>query len=219
MNFYILCILIVSLIIALNNQGQGEPSCSVVINELNSDVPMHGGEKEHGEFIELKGNNCQRGKTLCDYMLLLVEEYSNKLKKPQIVMSIDLYYQKLSNSGFFVIGSSEVKGNMKFSDAGISFKEQVNSKSTISSYFATSKTNAISNGNKYPMALLLLKDKGHTSKTFNNLKLSVCDPKTHRVTKVNDIAIDEEIETILRNSLVDLVIYARRSIYYNCGFF
>ncbi|MGI9555572.1 MAG: hypothetical protein ACR2M9_01810 [Cyanophyceae cyanobacterium] len=205
--------------------------CNVVISELNSDDIGRG---EFFEFIELM-STC-RNAQLRNYILLIVKEYDSRLKGPSIVFSADFYLHAFQNQkNFFVIGSPNEalkdKVNLPFTSNSVMFyrKAQISpqGQTTLGAFFKKSDapealTDVVPNGNDSPMAAILLKQENQNrdrNEGISTLRLSYRDDRSHRHRSVPHKKITQEMENLIKSHLHDIIVYSRRSVFNDCGFF
>ena len=75
------------------------------------------------------------------------------------------------------------------------------------------------NGNMYSSAIILLKDEIRNVDGINKLKLTRQNPITKRPDNFRFIPLTDELQTIIKNHLVDAIIYSRKAPLNKCSFF
>jgi hypothetical protein len=201
-------------------------ACHICINELNVDCS---GEPEFHEFVELSTCDCAelQNPFLHSYFLVLIKEYEIQFNAPVIVFYTDLTeISKLwgTNSKYFVIGSPQDKSlsNMPFEHNAVMYrgkflrtKLQVEL-GLISNARSFSFYDAIENGNKANMALVLLRNDKMSTSTANNMFSPLMLLSGYNN---NGIIVTNAIELLLKENVVDLAVYSRRSPFNSCSFF
>lgn len=174
------------------------PRSEIVINELNIIDPE---KLERKEFIELKSTK-ERDKslTLRGYKVIGL---SAGEKETFIELVVTLWNEKVDESGFFTIGGDKVdNANMKLPNPSIKFRQNQKAGGGLSI------ANFLKNGQKRLNAVGLLYG-------FNNPfpKIKIEDNK-QQFLKVND-----EIKQILKDNLVDLVVYCKLCPFNKCNIY
>jgi hypothetical protein len=201
----------------------GISSCSLRLNEINVDGPE---KEESAEFIELKKVNCETNTPSMEYYyIIIVKEYDSNFNKPIIVFSADLTKTIFPQSSeFFVIGAPSINPDLSFSSNHVTFRKKFRTPLQIAlqlqiDYEKRQLTDAIENGNQVPLAVMLLKE--NDAKQLGAKQLMMPFPEATRRSKVfaKPIVITDEYGTIIKNSIVDMYIFSRRSFINSCNFF
>jgi hypothetical protein len=209
-----------------------DEDCEIAISEINTDDV---GSREFMEFIELHA--LCRGASLRNYMLIIVKEHDERLGGPVVVFSADFYRQAFKpNKVYFVVGSPndemKAKIDMTFTDNNVGFyrKGQIGGQTTIGRFFPRSSApvqvmDVLPNGNDYPHAAILLRqdvneqDRGGQGSGITKLSLTTYNPVSRRTTTASHLKLDDQLINIIKNHAKDMVVYSRRSIFNDCGFF
>ena len=180
------------------------PECQLVINEINI-------QSEH-EFVELRKVNCNdKVPVLQSYLVIAVKEYEEQFDHPVVIFSADLYHQKFPlNSDYFVVGRDKhaTWANLLFSDSAVAFRHR-----------GGGIDNVLENGNKYPIAVILLKEDSRSSSGISMLKLATTMVAKKRHKETNSMPITVQLQCIIDTNMVDIIPYTRRSIFNHCTFF
>ena len=203
--------------------------CKICLNEINidnSEVP------EIHEFLELGkcGCNEMQQPSKENYMLLVLKEYEKQKNGPVIVLHINLETMKslwLQSSSYFLIASHElsVLPDLSFSHPDVGFrKKRKRTRMQVDlGIEATSQKfhfeDVLENGNKAVMAVVLLQQKWSTSENIRNLFTQY-----KLLTGVSDdnfesILITNEIEMLIKENLVDVALYSRKTLFNSCSLF
>jgi hypothetical protein len=223
-------VLLMIILAASGINADGPVHCEFRIHEVNTDNP---GDTafEKMEFIELRKTffTSNREVSQCklkDYLLIVVKEYSKMNDAPQIVFSASFYHAKVtSDSNFFVIGSSRVANvNLKFDDAGVSYKTKARDTYTAKRTIFFPEQNVLKNGNNYsPMAVILLKQTDYSRFQSNGSIAALSLIKYNAITKrsqyLEDKTVTEDIKELIYAHTVDMLIYARHTQFNDCKFF
>lgn len=171
----------------------------VVINELNIIDPE---KLERKEFIELKSTiNGDKSLSLRGYKIIGL---SASETDTIIELVVNLWNEKIDASGLFTIGGELLKNaNMKLPNRYIKFR-QINAPRGVSSM-----SNFLKNGRKRLNAIGLLY--GYNN-PFN--EITIGDNNKEQFLRVND-----DIKKILKDSLVDLVVYAKTCPFNRCNIY
>lgn len=202
--------------------------CQVRINELNADTNM---KNDKWEFLELRKVSCPLSEIMIldGYLILIIKEFENDFKKPSIVFTADLSTFSIpSNIEYFLIGSPHelYKPELPFSHNNVMYRnKRTRMRMQIDlNIEPTDKTfeiiDAIEDGNVYTMAVIILQLKSEFH--INYKKQLLLQYRYHAksysyLTKA--IPINNEIETVIADTIVDMFLFSRRSFYNNCGFF
>lgn len=173
--------------------------CKVFINELSAIDPY---KPENKEFIEL-GTNCENTQVpLRGYKLIGITTGTHRNYAAKIELVVTLWNVHISNQGFYTVGGSLVsKADIKVPNSSIKFTRSFSTDGIISI------TNFITNANEHLHAIGLLYGRNNA---FSDIVLE----KNKRY-----IAINDDIKQILKDHLVDLVVYGRRADYDRCAIF
>ena len=197
--------------------------CSLRISEVRADsinkvVNDYGNLVEIDEYIELIAVNCLQGEIpkISAYVLLLVEEYDNAVKRPVVVLSADLINSQFSaTSSYFVIGSSYLSpvANLSFDNPNVMYLRK-------SMYLKTQRdlqlsfvynnldlTDMLENGNNAPMGILLLcRDKS----SYDVNKLLIKTTTFNGDKNYQSAILIDKLQHIILHSTVDICVYARK---------
>ena len=198
---------------------------SLRINEINS-VHLGSTSSNENNFIEVRAwtrkTLTQSGtqRSLQGYKLVTI---SPKGDKPEITMIIDLHNAKISvNSRYFVIGGQKVENaNMQLNDPSgmVKCRQQSSSSSfknmpkalpgqkTLNCFVKT-------NLQKYPEGLGLIDTTNYEN--WKNPEDTLTKLKFERNAP---LIIDKQVESFLRNTLVDFVAYTGFAQYEKCSVF
>lgn len=172
--------------------------CTVYINELNINDPQ---KPEKKEFIELATNCTVYSVPLRGYKLIGISTGTKSSNVATIELVVTLWNSQINKKGFFTIGGTSIeKSDMKVGDPCVKFRQSF-TKGIVS------MTNFLKNSNTHLHAIGLLYG---INEPFKNIVIN----KTN-----NYIKIDDEVKDILKNNLVDLVVYGRRTEYDRCNIF
>ena len=127
----------------------------------------------------------------------MLKKYSKSTGKPIITAVADLNNRMIRENGLFVIGGSAITdADMKVPDPSLTFRH----------YFATKQqANFVPNGDPHPMAIGIIK-----SEIIPDFLIS---------DKKRQIEITENWVQILKERIIDLVVYARRAPAESCLIF
>jgi len=193
--------------------------CRIVLNELNIDGPRG---NEYLEYFELKKINCySQTPSLQFHLLLVLKEFEASSNGPVVIFSADFNNSIFpQSSSFYVIGPPLIKPNLAFDNDNVRYRKKFRTPMQLAlnlkaEYETSQLKDVIENGNKVPLAVVLLH-----GKTYLN-KLIMPFPKPLRQEKVfaKSIVINSELEDIIKNSLLDMYIFSRRSFINSCNFF
>jgi hypothetical protein len=190
-------------------------TCSLIINEINLDDPN---KSEKFEFIELKKIKCADQKpSLKLYSIIIIKELEDQFKKPIIVFSADLSLSTFRDtSEYFVIGSPSLNPDLPFSSESVRYRKKFRTPLQIdlqlkNDYLTKQLEDVIENGNKVPLAIILLKEKDGQQVGVKQLMMPF--PEASRRSKIfaQHLVVNDELAGIIKNSLIDMYIFSRRS--------
>ena len=177
-------------------------TCTFKINEINVDDPQ---KEELGEYIELKKINCGNEQpSLEPYLLIIVKEYEQQYNNPIVVFSADLSASTYPRSSqFFVIGAPSINPHLTFNSAQVSYRKKFRTPLQIDlqlkiDYEKKQLNDAIENGNKVPLSILLLKENNVKQVGLKQLIMTV--PEVNRRSKgfSKPVAINDDLAQIIK---------------------
>ena len=198
-------------------------TCTLRLNEINVDDPE---KEETAEFIELKKINCGIEKpSLESYLVIIIKEYEEQFKRPIVVFSADLSKSTFPQSSeYFIIGTPSINPHLPFTSASVSYRSKFRTPLQIElqlkvDYEKKQLHDVIENGNKVPLAILLLKE--NTGRQLGIKQLAITLPEANRRSKVfpKPIVINDILAQVIKMSVIDMYIFSRRSFINSCTFF
>jgi len=199
-------------------------TCKVLLNELNIDTPE---VPEKNEFIELIAHGCNANEkpTISYYLLVIVREYEESSRRPIIVFSANLQNAIFAtNSQFYVIGAPNdfVNPDLSLSDESVLYRNKFGTSLQIGLNIDVNIQqfhDILENGNKYPMAVILLKRHDAHDTELKQLILSSSRSTNKHRPIINAIPVTLDIENIIKTHFADMYIYSRRAYINKCTLF
>jgi hypothetical protein len=196
--------------------------CIAILSELSIDAP----QQSEAEFVELVKVGCAPAEQppIAHYLLLIVKENDAHLRGPVIVFSSTFEnFAYPINTDFFVIGSQSefINPDVPFTSDAVRYRNKHGTKmqSDFDLPSATGLHDVILNGNKYPCAVLLLRQALGREQGINKLILPIVASSRRHRPMINAVLVTDAMERIIVSNLVDMYIYSRRSFINSCQFF
>jgi hypothetical protein len=205
--FYIYLILEINFIKII----YGDNICTVVINEINFDNPeLH----DTREFIEIKFiPKSINSECIAENLAVAIIKGNNKNSGPTIdfLASVKNKRWPIGEDGYYVIGNSETVINVDndLYSEHVYTKTSCNNPRKSRACSTRSIVDFFPNGNTYPEMVILFRTSSEGQVLFNNLK-----PTAH-----HDRYLNGRGRLILKNVLLDAVVYARKITYTHCSIF
>lgn len=169
--------------------------CNIFLNEINLDDPR---KPKKNEFIEIK-SNCTEILSLRGYKIIGIN--SNTHTMATIELFVQLWQFKTGNNGYFTIGGSGVStADQKAPSHFINYRKKFGPNTRAI-------TNFMLGGNKYLQAIALLYGPGESLQ-----EIALTEKRQY-------IDLTNDYETLVKNHLVDLVVYGRRAPRDRCDIF
>ena len=175
--------------------------CTLRINEMNIDSPS---KEAINEFIKLKKINCVNQKPPIQLYSIIIKQYEENYHKLMIVFSADLSLSTFPEaSDYFVIGSPSINPDLSFSREPVKYKKKFRTPVQIdlglkTEYLTKQLQDVIENGNKVPLAVLLLKE--NNAKQLGVKQLMMPFPDATRRSKVfaKSLIINDDLAEIIK---------------------
>lgn len=174
--------------------------CRVFINELNTGSP---GIIQNRDFIELfvHCNMQNKKRSLQGYKLIGISAGSGSSDKMVVDLVINLWNSKWNKNMFFTVGTSNVENADLTTDSPfIAYRNKFRGSGSNDEQFMWT-------GSRHLHAIALIYKQ---SNNFPELTISMKNPY---------LIITTEIKDLIRDNLVDLVVYGRQAPYDNCALF
>lgn len=188
---------------AANSDSANDNDCTLLLNELNTGSP---GAVKNKDFIELEAmcENERRLDSLQGYKIIGISAGVGANKKKQemtIDLIINLWNEKMKVSNLFTIGSKNVP-NVDLTEASpfFSYRNKYTGNTNSMFSFLTKSDNQLN-------AIAIIYKKGFS---FPQLVLNNKNPF---------IAINNEIQDLIKSNLVDMMVYGKRATYDSCELF
>lgn len=210
---WICAILVSTIIVLIKCQSDKTPTsesasasanddCNLVINEINIESP---GIVKTKDFIELKMvcANQRKSDSLQGFKILGISAGPDSTNSQTMTVDliINLWNQKIKNKDFFTIGSTNVV-NVDMQPNSPYFAYRSKFTGNTQSMFSF-----LNKGNNYIHALAIIYKKNYGFPEFVLTQKQVF------------LNIDSNLQEIIRENLVDLVVYTKKSSFDNCKLF
>lgn len=181
-----------------------ENDYAFLINEINTGSPDRFKKKD---FIELKmicDSDKPKSASLQGYKLIDIPAGTGKrsnIQQMTIDLVINLWNSKINERNMFTVGSDNVPNtDMNTKSASFNYRNKFSGNlQTIDTFLNT--------GNKHVHAIALLYKECNS---FPEIVINAKNPF---------IVIDDNIEEIIKSSLFDFIVYARKAPYDHCNLF
>lgn len=188
----------------VNVTNLGDQDCILVINEINTGSPTN---MKNKDFIELKAiceTENPKKKTLQGFKIIGISTESDeasKTLKMTVDLVVNLWNSKWNEQKLFTVGTESVaNADLKTSSPYVLYRNKFSgNKNTLETF--------LGRGNKHLYAIALL------------YKASYSFPELVLTQKKPAIKIDQDIKDLIKNTLVDLVVYGRKAPYDDCALF
>lgn len=174
--------------------------CSAVLNEINSGSPA---VFTNQDFIELKMfcDGVPKSKSLQGYKLIGISTGNQNSDKMTIELVVNLWNSKSNNNGFLTIGTKKVKNSEIDTESQyMNYRNKFSGDTNVIQSFLNA-------GQKNLHAIALIYKKSYS---FPELVINKKKPY---------LIINDKIKELIRNNIVDLIVYGRKAPYDNCVLF
>lgn len=186
-----------------NVDDDDDDRCTVLINELNTGSP---GILHNKDFIELFADCTNKKKksnslSLQGYKLIGISTGSGASDRMLIDLVVNLWNAKTNRDSFFTIGTPTVRNTEITTESPyVVYRNKFSGSTRDNQIFMMT-------GNRHLHAIALLYK---NMNNFPEITLSMKNPY---------IVINDDLKDLIKNNLVDVVVYGRKAPYDNCVLF
>lgn len=179
---------------------EADAPCNLVINEINSDDPQYFGKSDFLEFISYCDRE-QKSTSLQGFKVIGISTGTANSNKMTVELVINLWNNRTNENGFLTVAGPNVPNADSYvPNPSVHFHNQYQrNQKTMDRFLKT--------GNKDLQAIAVLYNKRSSLPEFTISKSQVF------------IQLNEELKNIIKDNLVDLVVYGRRAPYDSCELF
>lgn len=175
------------------------PPCTLVINEINSDDPAYFGKSDFLELISYC-NGVQKPTYLQGYKIIGISTGTAQSNKMTVELVINLWNNRTNENGFLTVAGPNVKNADSYvPNTSVNYRNKYQrNQQTMDRFLKT--------GNKDLQAIAVLYSKGSLP------QFTISPSQTF-------ITLNEELKNVIKDNIVDLIVYGRRAPYDSCELF